>query len=309
MARFRCSLGEWSRAEFAFRQAILLAKNSLAKQSGYRGLVRNQYLSNHLDQALETLETALHEPDVPHLLLYVVQAKVYLKLGQTKKARAALEKGGEPKFELEKWPWSIAAAELARQEGRFDEAVELLEGLPLNNVDARANVIQFPLLFELLHGAGKLVPQPLEYVQGTTISVQAQGVLHVAVNGRKVDIIPTGRVGELLVFLLEQRGQASLETIGDALYPEVGEAKRRRQAVWKLVDKLRETLGWQDAVLSLRGAYQLDPKATWHYDIAEARHKGKFTGEFLAGVYSEWALEVGEELRGLGELGRRLELN
>lgn len=305
LAFFRQLMGEWKRAEFGYLRGLESAKDVFYRQTAYHGLIHVQYLSGQFQPALETLENALHEPEIPHLLLYVVQAKVYLKLSQTARAKAVLEKAGKPKFELEEWPWRIAAAELARQENRLDEAVALLEGLPLDSVNSRAEVIQFPLLFDLMRSAGKEVPQPLEYVKGLTVLVRAQGVLQVSVNGRPVELLPAGRVGELLVFLLEQGGQASLEVIGEALYPGVTNPTKRRQAIWKLVDNLREALGWADSVKALGGAYQLDAKATWHYDIAEARQKREFAGEFLAGVYSEWAIEVGQELRELYLLSRR----
>jgi two-component SAPR family response regulator len=124
-------------------------------------------------------------------------------------------------------------------------------------------------------------------------------VLHVAVNGRSVPLASTGRAGELLVFLLEHHGEAPLDVILDAFYPEATDAQARsraRKMIWEHARALRTALGWQDAVMALGGAYQLDPSAQWYYDIAELRRARSFDGEFLAGVYSEWALEVGQEL-------------
>lgn len=71
-----------------------------------------------------------------------------------------------------------------------------------------------------------------------------------------------------------------------------------------------EELGWEGSIQALRSAYRLDPEAEWQYDVAEARARGEFSGEFLAGVYSEWALEVGRELEGFRpERGERSRLN
>ena len=300
LGKFRIELGEWNRADFAFVKALAYSTDSYDKEIAYRGCIRSQYLSSRLNEALETLETALHEPDLERHMLYVAQAKVYLKLGNANRAKTALEKAGKPQHELEEWPWRIASAEVARQEGHPEEALELLEGLPTHTLHSREEVRQFPQLFALLEAAGRPVPEPLEYVQGTTVQVEAKGVLRVGVNGRKLDIAPTGRVGELLVFLLEQGGAASLEGIEEALYLGLPYAKRRRQAIWNLVDKLREVLGWERSVISLRGAYQLDPQANWVYDIAQARAERRFRGEFLMGIYSPWAIEVGQELQMLG---------
>jgi DNA-binding SARP family transcriptional activator len=135
------------------------------------------------------------------------------------------------------------------------------------------------------------------------VRVAALGVLRVTVNDRGVPIVPTGRVGELLVFLLEHGGIASLEVISEALYPDVTH-ERARKSVWMLVKFLRTALGWDGAVIALRAAYQLDPNVTWQYDVREARAHGAVQGDFLAGVYSEWALEVGRELEALHDKGR-----
>ena len=309
LGKFRSHLGEWNRAEFAFRLALKQTSAKYDRRSAYYHLARSKYLSGHLEEALETIEAALQEPDLERHMLYVAQAKVYLKLGSTNRARITLEKADRLKFELEEWSWRIANAELARQEGRLEEAVNLLDGLPTHTLHSREEARQFPQLFELLRSVGRPTPELLEYVQGTTVTVQAQGVLRVEVNGRKVDITPTGRVGELLVFLLERGGAASLDAVEEALYSGLPYAKRRRQAIWNLVDKLREALGWQNSVLALRGIYQLDHQAVWRYDIAEARQRGEFSGEFLAGVYTDWVLEVGRELQELASPIRRKDLN
>jgi hypothetical protein len=99
--------------------------------------------------------------------------------------------------------------------------------------------------------------------------------------------------------LLEHEGEAPLDVILEAFYPNAVGSKdraRARKMVWEHANTLRELLGWQDAVIALGGAYQLDPQTTWQYDIREARALKMFNGEFLAGVYSEWALEVGQDL-------------
>jgi hypothetical protein len=104
--------------------------------------------------------------------------------------------------------------------------------------------------------------------------------------------------------LLEHEGEAPLDVILEAFYPNAVGSKdraRARKMVWEHANTLRELLGWQDAVIALGGAYQLDPQTTWQYDIREARALKMFNGEFLAGVYSEWVLEVGRELETLSD--------
>jgi tetratricopeptide (TPR) repeat protein len=272
----RRMLGEWERALYAYRAGLEVARDAHDHRESHFGLTRTLRLAGRHEEALEVLEFAFKEL-ADQNQLRVAQTMVFLQLEQLER---------------------IARAELARQEGQFDLAIQLLEGLPVTSLHAREEVGAFPLLFQLLEGAGKPVPMSLEYVKGMLVQVRALGVLHVSVNTRSVAITPTSRIGELLVFLLEQGGAASLESIGDALYATDGppDPKRVRQSVWKLVNGLRKALGWQDGVLALRGAYQLDPDVTWSYDVREARDRGQPEGEFLKGVYSDWALEVGRQL-------------
>jgi hypothetical protein len=81
----------------------------------------------------------------------------------------------------------------------------------------------------------------------------------------------------------------------DALYPEAiddVERDRARKAIWKLTRDLRQALGWQNCIVSLRSAYQLDKGAKWVYDAADRSAK---TRAFLSGIYSDWVLETARE--------------
>jgi Flp pilus assembly protein TadD len=292
-------LGEWQRATHAYRAGLEIACDAHDLRESHFGLIRTLRLAGHFGQALEALEMAFLALSSESGPLRVSQAMAFLQLEQRERARSALEHAGLMVSESDRWLERIARAELARQEGQFDSAIQMLEGLPVASLHAREEAGAFSLLFGLLEGAGKPVPVPLEYVNGLCVQVHALGVLQVGVNSRAVAITPTSRIGELLVFLLEQGGAASLESIGDALYANAvdrPDPRRVRQSVWKLVNGLREALGWQDSVLSLRGAYQLDPNVSWSYDVREARDRGKPEAEFLKGVYSDWALEVGRQL-------------
>jgi tetratricopeptide (TPR) repeat protein len=308
----RRTFGEWQRAESTYREALAVAADTHDRKESYLGLARTLRLAGRLFEALETLEFALSDTTLESNLFHVARAKVFLVLNQNDHARQSLERVGHLVSTSDQWLERIARAELARRDGHLDEAVTLLEGLPVHTLHAREEVRQWPQLFQLLEAAGKPVPVPLEYVQGMTVRIAALGVLRVTVNDRGVPIVPTGRVGELLVFLLEHGGVASLEVISEALYPDVTH-ERARKSVWMLVKFLRTALGWDGAVIALRAAYQLDPNVTWQYDVREARAHGTHgavQGDFLEGVYSDWALEVGRALEALNSPnGRNLELN
>jgi hypothetical protein len=228
----------------------------------------------------------------------VAQAMVFMALDQVPKAQVALQEAGEVSGFYDRWLKRLAYAELARRASRFDEATKLLEGFPITSLHAREEFQQWPQLFHLLEAAGQPVPVPFEYAVQVVVDVRARGPLRVMVNTRSVSIAPTGKAGELLVFLLEQGGAASLEVIAEALYPNVDLAKARK-SIWMLVKFLREALGWSSAVIAMRGAYQLDPHAIWQYDVREFRATATQVTDFLPGVYSDWALEVGRELGNL----------
>jgi tetratricopeptide (TPR) repeat protein len=307
LASSRRMLGEWSRAETSYREAIRISQDSYARDTAYFGLARTLRLAGRPNEALETLEFALQDPILNHDQIQISRAMTFLALGQNTAARDALTKVGMLVSVSDQWLFKISQAEILRRDGNLENAVELLEGLPVATLHAREEARCFPELMQLLYAANKPFPKPLEYVNGITVRVVAQGLLSVRINDRPVNLAPTSRAGELLVFLLEQNGAASIDMIQDTLFPLLGitERQKARASIWNLVKTLRQALGWQNSVVSLRGAYQLDPNATWQYDMKEARAKRDFQGEFLKGVYSDWALEVGRTLEGKQDLRRR----
>jgi tetratricopeptide (TPR) repeat protein len=307
LAASRRMLGEWSRAETAYLEAIQISKDSHALTTAYLGITRTLRLSGRPNEALETLEFALQDPTLNQDQIQISRATTFLALGQNTAARDALTKVGTLVSVSDQWLFKIAQAELLRRDGNLENAVELLEGLPVETLHAREEARCFPELMQLLYAANKPFPKPLEYTQGITVRVVAQGLLSVRINDRPVNLAPTSRAGELLVYLLEQNGAASIDMIIDAMFVHLGvdDRKKARGGIWNLVKTLRQALGWQNSVMALRGAYQLDPNATWQYDMTQARAKRNFQGDFLKGVYSDWALEIGRTLAGKQDLRRR----
>jgi tetratricopeptide (TPR) repeat protein len=299
LASSRRIRGEWSRAEFTYRACLEIATDLDDRLGAYIGLTRTLSLTGRHTEAFEVLEDALSEPDLEKDLLHVIGAGNHLALRQPDRARQSLAQVGVLVSEYHLFLERTIRAELSRQVGNPSEALKWLISVPVGNVYAREEFRRWPELFTLAKANGLDMPVPLEYGEGTIIRVQAKGVLHVWVNDRNVPISPTGRAGELLVFLLEHDGEAPLDVILDAFYPNATDAETRsraRKMIWEHASALRVALGWQGALIALRGAYQLDPSAQWRYDIRDLRTARSFSGEFLAGVYSEWVLEVGQEL-------------
>jgi tetratricopeptide (TPR) repeat protein len=300
LAGVRRACGEWARAEFSYREAICLARDSYDRVTALIGLARTLLFANRATEAIETLELGLTADDLHNPDVQVARALVLLKLNDPAGARRALESMTSPVVGTNQWLESLCRAELARRDGHIDQAVKIMTGLPTHTLHAREEVGQWPDLFALLAANGLPVPLPLEYPNGLTVWVRACGSAQVSVNGRAVMLAPAGRVMELLVFLLESDGTATLEAIDSAFFPDATDPVSRRRAnkaVWKLVETLRHALGWASSVIALGGAYQLDPAVTWQYDVTALRERGGTSKKFLEGIYSEWALEVGHSLQ------------
>ena len=275
LAFYRRSLGEWARAEFLFRESMQIAVDNFDRQQAILGLARTLRLSGRVGESLEVLEETQTSPQMN---VEVVRALSTLALNDLRSTRECLDRVPAHLTATDAVFANVARAELARREGRLDEAVNHLESIPVNTLHAREEVRAWPELFALRRVAGKPTPEPLEYPDGLMVQVRARGSLKVSVNTRAVAIAPTGRVGELLVFLLEHSGTATLERIMDAMFPDAVEAaarNRARKAIWKLVESLRHVLGWASSVIALRGAYSLDPNVTWEYDVQTLRDAGK----------------------------------
>jgi tetratricopeptide (TPR) repeat protein len=286
--------GEWARAESAALAALKLARDPLTRQQALFDLARTLRLEGRVYEALGRYQQALDV--IPNGEAHVSLATCYLTLGEVSRCREALAQVTVVTgFSV--WLQAIVLAELARQTGEVESMLKHIEGLPLTLVYVREEVSAWPELFAALRAHGRTVPVPLEHAAQVTVRVEALGVLRVAVNQRPVPFPPTSRAAEILVFLLENGGQATLERLLDALMPNAfGDLERRRarKSLWNAVERLRETLGWQESVQNLAGsAYQLDPRVIWQYDVDDLRRKQASTTRlFLEGLYSEWVLEV-----------------
>jgi tetratricopeptide (TPR) repeat protein len=248
-------------------------------------------LAGQVGTALEVIEAAiLKHGTIPTLL--VTRAMTLLALGLNALCQKDLD-NAVPLANVNSQHLAIVArAELELRAGNNQKAHDLLQEIPLNTLQMREESRAFANLFALLESQQPM----LEYVTQTKVEITALGVLQVKVNQRLVPIPPTSRIGELLVFILEQGGTASLEQITDALYADALselEQNRARKAIWKLTRDLRLALGWQNSIASLQRAYQLDPNAVWDYDAWDKTVKAK---GFLSGIYSNWVLEISQKI-------------
>jgi hypothetical protein len=292
------TFGEWSRAETAYLEAKKYAAKTGATAdllTAYWGLARVYVLSSHPAQAQAILEEALLNPQLPQDQLLVAKASALIAQNDLQGAKVCLEQAGEITLDSVRWLLAFAKAEIARREERFSDAVAHLKDLPIHTLHAREEAGRYPQLMALLEIDGKPVPAPLEYVKGLHISVQATHTLKVSINQRPIKLPPTGKIAELLVYLLEHSGTADISSLMDILYPQQPVEKARKR-LWDLAQLLEQTLGWKGSIQNLFKVYQLDPNATWEYDIDAAREKGYFRGSFLKGIDNGWVDDVREGL-------------
>jgi tetratricopeptide (TPR) repeat protein len=283
----RRSFGEWERALSSYQEATRVCSDRDDRQEALWGYGHTLRLLGRVEEALAQLLLALAldlAPEVSWLNADIAAAR--LMLGDAAGAQESLSRAIRPGVRGQIVRATVQAA-LHQRNGALEEARTLLSGLDPTNLWVREEVHCFPELRGYLALAN---PQPR---QKHCVEVNPFGSLEVRVNGRLVPISPTGRPGELLVFLLENGKSASVEQLLDQLYDNHREnPSQSRKALWANSEKLRRALGWKGSVRVNQGVYQLDPAAEWIYRDQPSPHGG---GEFMVGHYSNWV----QERRGL----------
>lgn len=286
----RRSLGEWSRALHSYQLAYRAASEASDGQLALWGWGHTFRLMGRVEEALARLLQAW-QMNPQEVWLEADLAATRLMLGEQESVRQSLPRlqgyvelgrlGQRGQLVLR-----VLQAELARQQGQAEQARALLAGLDRQSLWAREELGCFPALARLL-GLEPLQKQPFR------VEVRPFGRLEVRVNGRPVPIPAVSKTGELLVFLLVHGREASLEVLLDRLGDPHN--KNPRKALWEVIEKLRQALGWRESVQSHGGVYTLDPQAEWKCDLEPGNlpaHRGfERSQSFMQGYYSEWVEE------------------
>lgn len=282
----RRSLREWDRALSCYQQATRAACERDDQQEAWWGYAHTLRLLGRVEEALAYLLRALAldlAPEVSWLNADIAAAR--LMLGDRAGAQESLSRATRL-CERGQIVRAVVQAALHQQQGALEEARKLLSTLDPANLWVQEEVHCFPQLKGYLSLANAQ-PQP-----GHCVEVNPYGSLEVRVNGRPVPISPTGKPGELLVFLLENGKSASVEHLLDQLYgASRAHLSRSRKALWANAEKLRQALGWKNSLRISHGIYQLDPAAEWIY----RDQPSSCDEEFMVGHYSNWI----QERRGL----------
>jgi hypothetical protein len=291
----RRSQGQWTRATFAYERGLQYVneKNDGDDRiAGMCGLGHTLRCAGQLNQALEVLWEALDYADETDKIRVLIAATL-LQRGAIQESQNQLKllenqsQHGETKIRL-----SLVNAELARIQGRSIQALEHLQEIDPKRLCVLEERHCFPELFAFAEQHGWIF-STLPSQTPLLVNVQALGVLRVEVNQQSIHLKSSSKVAELLVYLLEQNGNASTENIIDALYPEKTNMRRASQALWALVKQLRESLGWDASIQNKGEAYILgQDKVQWHYDARQAKDKSRL----LEGVYSKWINDIRQNL-------------
>ncbi|WP_229753172.1 tetratricopeptide repeat protein, partial [Deinococcus aerophilus] len=292
-AAARRALGEWARAESLYRQAAQASNDEDDLRQALRGLGYTQRLAGRHMQALETLRGAANaaQGDRESGLSWVNVDVAATLVGQdyldVKAVEAHLSRTG--KLDIEDAERAvIVRAELARRTGNLQRAVALLEPLVRSSLWMREEAHAFGQLFALLPPGQR--PEPLPRPQQTRVDLRVLGVPRVQVNGRRV------RLGNLELVTLTALIMAGGDLTTDELIEVIRDGKPREmraaaQRVSRVVRQLRVALGWDGSVLSLGGAYLLDPAVNWSSDVHAALHGHAQVTAFLSGISLPWATE------------------
>ncbi|MDR6221176.1 tetratricopeptide repeat protein [Deinococcus soli (ex Cha et al. 2016)] len=289
----RRALGEWARAESLYQQAARASGDDDDLRQALRGLGYTQRLAGRHMQALETLRraatTAQSDRDCRQSWVNVDVAATLVSLDvlDVQAVEDNLARTG-PLDSEEAQRAVIVRAELARRTGQPEQAAALLGTLSRSALWTREEAHAFMPLFSLL--ATEQRPESLPRPQQTRVHLRALGVPGVQVNGRRI------RLGHLELATLAALMLADGDLTTDELIEVIRDGDPRgtrtaAQRVSRVVRKLRDALGWDESVLSLGGAYQLDPAVDWTSDVQTALTGGQPILAFLSGVPLPWVTE------------------
>ncbi|UBV44082.1 tetratricopeptide repeat protein (plasmid) [Deinococcus taeanensis] len=288
--------GEWDRAEALYQQAIALAarqEHTERERQARRGLGHTARMRGQPLRAIEWLSQAAvtvpadRESGASWVNVDLAAAHVSLPRVDAARVLDLLGRTG-PLSGEDADRAAIVRAELARRQGRPDEAAALNRPLNRRMLWTREEATALPDLFALL---GADAPEPLARPERLSVDVRAAGFGEVHLNGRRLNLPLLPLVA--LVALLDAGGTLDAESLAAAVGD--GQPRGRRQAAQRAtraVKQLRGALGWPDSVTHAAGRYTLDPAAAWSYDVVNLQRAGEPVPAFLRGVHAfPWVME------------------
>jgi hypothetical protein len=281
---------DWPAAQRLYARALEISNDEELRGEATLNLGRIQRLSGHPAQAIRPLEQTLAGHPIHHDSARVELAAIHVIDGDLEAAQSLLDQALHPlggDADLKR----IVQAEIERRRGDLEKMRALLEAIEPHERVAREEAQCWPELWAQARALGVHVPEALPEQPQTQIDVQALGKFCLTINGVTVECPP--RVGEFLVFLLEQDGKATNEDVMLKFFAE-RKGDVTQGALNDLTRRLRETLGSHMSVQSIKGERRLSTEVVWRYDVARLRNGelGQAQGLFLEGSASPWVRKV-----------------
>lgn len=283
----RRGLGEWERALYCYQQAYKAVGDGKDRQLALWGWGHTLRLMGRVEEGLARLNQAL-QLNPREVWIEADLAAAYLMLGESQRLEESLPRlwayqQAQQLGERGRIVRQILEAEVARRAGDVEQAQQQLAGLERHNLWVQEELGCFPMLARLVDALPEAASRRYR------VEVKPFGRLEVRVNGRPVLLPAVSKAGELLVFLLANGREASLEVLLDRLADPNN--KNPRKALWEVIEKLRQALGWKDSLRSCGGVYALDPQTEWLCSLEPPlSHDGQLQ-EFMPGYYNEWIAE------------------
>jgi tetratricopeptide (TPR) repeat protein len=281
---------DWPGAQRLYNRVLEISNDEELRGEATLNLGRIHRLSGHPAQAINPLEQTLLGHPIHHDSARVERAAIHLIDSDLEAAQSLLDRALHPlggDADLKK----IVQAEIERRHGKLEKVRALLEAIEPQERVAREEAQCWPELWAQARVLGVRVPEPLPEQPQATIEVRALGKFCLTINAVTVECPP--RVGEFLVFLLEQGGKATNESVMLEFFAE-RKGDVTQGALNDLTRRLRETLGLHSSVQSIKGERRLSTEVVWHYDVARLRNGelGQAQGLFLEGSTSAWVRRV-----------------
>jgi tetratricopeptide (TPR) repeat protein len=281
---------DWPAAQRLYNRVLEISNDDELRGEANLNLGRIYRLSGHPAQAINPLGQTLLGHPIHHDSARVERASIHLIDGGLEAAQSLLDRALHPlggDADLKK----IVQAEIERRHGNLERMRNLLEAIEVQERVAREEVQCWPELWAQARVLGVRVPEPLPEQPQLTVEVQALGKFCLTINAVTVECPP--RVGEFLVFLLEQGGKTTNENVMLEFFAE-RQGDVTQGALNDLTRRLRETLGSHSSLQSIKGERRLSTAVVWHYDVARLRNGelGQAQGLFLEGSTSAWVRRV-----------------
>ena len=268
LAAYRRVHGEWRIALELYRRAeafTLEIEDSLERAQIQLNTGRTQRLAGWFNESKATLQNLIQADPKNADDCWLELSATYLISGQIQQARDALEHVKRV-FGADVHLKTILEAELFRQLGKPDLALDLIRSLPFETRVVREEVVQFGALFSLLVQR----PNPLLYPQQTVIRVVAKPKLQVFVNDRLIPKFNDTQDTLALLYLLKfpkkhiKTDELALAIFDFEVFTE--NESSIRDLTNRIIERLRYKLEYPQSIREDRKHYWLDPETIWVRD-------------------------------------------